>query len=113
MKEIILQNLVFIITGIGIALLGILIQQLRLYGMIAGYNTKSAEERNKVNIEQVAIAIRNAFILMGLIWIIVPVSGDSLGFYKLKFWLLIGLHFVIIATLLIIINTGSKYKINT
>ena len=81
--------------------------------MIAGYKTMSAEKRKKVNIKQVAIAIRNALILIGLIWIIIPVAGDYFGFYKLKFWLLIGLHFAVIAALLIIINTSNKYKIKT
>ena len=79
--------------------------------MIAGYNTLSAEKRKKVNIEQVAIAMKNSFILLGLFWILVPVVFDLLGYSKLKYWILIGLNIVVIGTLVIIINTCKKYKI--
>ena len=113
MGDLIHQNLVFIITGIGIAIIGIIIQQSRSYSMIAGYNTMSAEKRKKVNIGQVAIALRNTFILLGLVWIIIPIIGDAFGFHKLKIWLLLGLHFVILAILIIVINTKAKYKIKS
>ena len=110
MKDIILENLVFIIVGIGIALLGIFIQQSKSYSMIAGYNTMSAEKRKRVNIKQVAITLRNSFIILGLIWILVPLVFESLGYSKLKLWLLVGLHLVVIVLLVIIINTSKKYK---
>ena len=112
MKDIILENLVFIVVGVGIAMIGIFIQQSRSYSMIAGYNTMSAEKRKKVNIEQVAIALRNSFIFLGLIWIFIPIIFEILGYYKLKLWLLIGLHFVILVSLIIIISTRKKYKID-
>ena len=112
MKDAILGNVGFMILGLGIGLLGIFIQQSKSYSMIAGYNTLSAEKRKKVNIEQVVIAMRNSFILLGLIWILIPVVFDLLGYSKLKFWILIGLHFVVIVTLVIIINTSKKYKID-
>jgi hypothetical protein len=111
MTEIIVHNLFFIIVGVAIAFLGVLIQRTRKYSWIAGYNTMSPKERIKINIELVAIALRNAFILLGLIWIIIPIISDLLGFYKFKFWPLIGLHFVVLILLIVIINTQDKYKI--
>jgi len=110
LKEIILENQVFILAGVGIALLGIFIQQSKFYSMIAGYNTMSAEKKQKVNIEKVAIALRNTFIILGLIWIFVPVASEYFGYPRLKYWLLIGLHIVSLVFLIIIINTGKKYK---
>ena len=71
----------------------------------------SPEERKKINIELAAIALRNAFIILGLIWIIIPIISDLLGFNKLKYWLLIGLHFVVCILLIVIVNTQDKYKI--
>ena len=113
MIEILVDNLFFIIVGVGMAIIGIVIQQSKSYSMIAGFNTMSAEKRKKINIKQVAIALRNAFILIGLVWIVLPIIAEVLGLQKLKFWLIIGLHFLIIAALIFVINTQSKYKINT
>jgi hypothetical protein len=111
MTEIINQNLVLIICGIIIALIGIIIERTRAYFLIAGYNTTPEEKRKTVNIVKVAIALRNALILLGAIWIIIPVVSDLLGFGKIKFLLLIGLHFLVLILLIVIVNTGSKYKI--
>ena len=110
MKDIILEHIGFILVCVGIALLGIFIQQSRSFSMIAGYNTMSAEKRKKVNIEQVANALRNTCIILGLIWIFVPVVSEYLGYSKLKYWLLVGLHIVGLVLLFIIINTGKKYR---
>jgi hypothetical protein len=110
MTEIIEQNLFFIVTGIIIGIIGIIIQRTRSYSMIAGFNTMSAEKRKTVDIEKVAIALRNAFILLGVVWISIPVISDLLGYGKIKLWLLIGLHFMILTLLIILVNTQSKYK---
>ena len=113
MKGIILENMGLIFIGILMAIFGIVIEQSKSYSMIAGFNTMSAEKRKKVNIAQVAIALRNAFILIGLAWIFIPIIADASGFNHLKYWLVIGLHLLILAVLLILINTQSKYKIRT
>ena len=72
----------------------------------------SWEKRRSVNIEQVAIAIRNCLILLGLIWIIIPIVTDLLGIKKklVKVGLVGGSHLVGILLLIIIINTKKKYK---
>ena len=113
MKEIIIENVGMIIIGVSMAIIGIVIEQTKSYSMIAGFNTMSAEKRKKVNIAQIAIALRNAFILIGLVWIIIPLIADASGINHLKFWLVIGLHILILVVLLILINTQSKYKIRT
>jgi len=113
MKEIIIENVGMILIGVLMAIIGIVIEQTKSYSMIAGFNTMSAEKRKKVNIAHVAIALRNAFILIGLVWIIIPLIADAYGFNHLKYWLVIGLHLLILVVLLILINTQSKYKLKT
>jgi magnesium-transporting ATPase (P-type) len=110
MIRIILQNLSLMIVGIIIAIVGLIIQQTRAYYLIAGYNTLPAEKQKTVNIKLVAKALRNAFLLLGVVWICIPIISDLLGFHKLKFWLLIGLHFMICILLIVIVNTQEKYK---
>jgi len=113
MKEIIIENMGMIFIGVLIAIIGIVIEQTKSYSMIAGFNTMSAGKRKKVNIAQVAIALRNAFILIGLVWIIIPLIADASGFNHLKYWLTIGLHLLILVVLIILINTQSRFKIKT
>lgn len=59
---------------IGIAILfvalGVLIKYGKMYFLIAGYNTMSKEEREKVDIKGVATVFRNAMFGMALIIII-------------------------------------------
>ena len=114
MKDLIHQNWIFIIAGSFLAILGILIQQTKAYSLIAGYNTMSRKKRRSVNIEQVAIAMRNCFILLGLFWIVIPIITDLLGIKEIlvKIGLVTGGHIVGIILLLIIINTKKKYKIS-
>lgn len=113
MKEIINQDLLFIITGAVIVIIGIIIRKTKSYSLIGGYNTMSPEKQKTVNIVQVAVALRNAFVIIGMIWIIIPIVSDFLGFGNLKIWLLIGLHLAVLTILISIINTGSKYKTNS
>jgi hypothetical protein len=109
MIDIIKPNLFTCIIGVGIALLGILIQRTRLYSLIAGYNTMPAYKQKKVNIELVTIALRNAFLLIGTVWIIIPIVTDLVRIsVKLKYGLLAGLHILICALLIIIVNTQKK-----
>jgi len=111
MLELIVNNLFSIIVGIAIAILGTFIQRSRSYSWIAGYNTLSPGERKKINIELVAIAIRNAFIIIGLIWIFIPIISDMTGFTKSKYIILVVLHLAITFLLIILVNTRDKYKI--
>jgi hypothetical protein len=110
MATIIEQNLLSILTGIIIGSIGIIIQRTRSFNSIAGYNTMSSEKRKKVNIEQVAIALRNALILLGVNWIIIPIISDLSGLGKIKVLFIIVLHFIILIYLIFTINTRDKYK---
>lgn len=111
MKEILIQNLVLMIIGAVIAILGIVMQKSKAYFLIAGYNSMDVEKRKEINIEQVAIAIRNSLIVIGFLWIIIPITGDIFGLHELKYLILAGFHIVVIIILLREINTRQKYKI--
>ena len=98
--------------GIALGILGIVIQRTRSYSWIAGYNTMSPKERKKINIELVAKSLRNAFILLGLLWIVIPIISDLLGLSKSKYYILLVLHLAVCIILVIIVNTQNRYKIN-
>ena len=110
MEDIIIENLIAIITGIFLALLGIIVQKTRAYNLIAGYNTSSPEEKRKVNIEKVAIALRNSFILLGFMWVFIPILSDLIGLGMIKWLFVIVFHFAITIMLLINVNKRDKYK---
>jgi hypothetical protein len=114
MKELCIQNWIFIATGMFLAILGIVIQQLKLYSLIAGYNTSSPVLKRKVNIAQVAIALRNAFLLIGVIWIVVPITVDLLKLNMIvKVLLVLFGHVGISLWLISTTNKKEKYKINS
>jgi hypothetical protein len=50
-------------------ILGILIKYGKMYFLIAGYNTMSKEEKDKINIEGIATLFRNVMFGMALIMI--------------------------------------------
>ncbi|SRX73230.1 DUF3784 domain-containing protein [Aequorivita antarctica] len=56
----------YIYVGIFLILLGILIKHFKLYFLIAGYNTMSKAEKEKVKIEKVVVLLRNVLIIIGL-----------------------------------------------
>jgi len=60
------MEIIFIITGAMIILIGIAIRHLKLYNWIAGYNTMSPGDRANFNIERFASMMRNVFLIMGL-----------------------------------------------
>lgn len=103
-------NLVAIIVGVSFAFIGIIIQKTRAYFLIAGYNTSSPEERSKVNIKAVAIALRNTFILLGVVWIVIPVVSDLISLGEIKWLFVIVLHITITLALVFRVNSKDKYK---
>ena len=112
MKEIFVFNWVYFATGILFVLVGIYIKRRKAYSLIAGYNTMSAEKKKKINIGMVAIAVRNAFILLGILLIIIPILTEQLGINQLRATIIIASHSVVLISLVIIIKTRSKYKIS-
>ena len=59
MRELIIQNWIFIATGTFLAILGILVQKLRLYSLIAGYNTSSAKTVCVIKLKKINAKIEN------------------------------------------------------
>lgn len=112
MKEIIVQNSWLIVTGILWCMLGVYIVQFKAYHLIPWYKSMPPEKKKKVNIGMVANAVRNAFILLGILLIIIPVITELLNINQLKILLILGSHMVVIFSLMIIIYRGKKYKIS-
>lgn len=56
----------YIYIGIFLILLGIVVKHFKLYFLIAGYNTMSKTEKEKVKIEKVATLMRNVLAFMGI-----------------------------------------------
>ncbi len=112
MRELIIQNWIFIATGTFLAILGILVQKLRLYSLIAGYNTSSAKTKQKVNIGLVAIALRNALLIIAVVWIFIPIITDLLNLNLIiKIMLVLIGHIGITIWLIWLINNNENYKI--
>ncbi|MEH6763547.1 MAG: DUF3784 domain-containing protein [Aequorivita antarctica] len=68
----------YIYVGIFLILLGILIKHFKLYFLIAGYNTMSKAEKEKVKIEKVAVLLRNVLIIIGLSMILLGFANSYL-----------------------------------
>jgi len=111
MKEIIFQNCWFIVAGLLFFISGVYIVQIKAYHLIPGYNNIPLEKKKKVNIGMVAIAVRNAFILLGILLITIPILTELLDINQVKILLLLASHFVVIISSMIIIYKGKKYKI--
>ncbi len=112
MKELINQNLIFIIVGFVSVILGIIIDKFKFHSFIAGYNTLSPSERSKVNIELVAKTLRNGLLIFGVAWIILPILVDKFNLHELlKASLLLIVTFGVIIFLLRVFNKNPKYKV--
>jgi hypothetical protein len=111
MKELFLHNWIYIVIGFSIALLGIIIQKFKLYSLIAGYNTSSEENKRKAIKGLLAMAFRNAFLIIGLVWVFIPIISDLLYLdLYIKILLVVAGHIGIIVWLLRIIHSNEKYK---
>jgi len=62
--------LITILLGLLIIFIGWYIQKAKAYHLIAGYNSLSKEERQKLDIDKYAKLFRNVFLLMGFLMII-------------------------------------------
>ena len=113
MSELVSANIASIIVGASLALLGITIQKAKAYFLIAGYNTSTQEEKNKINIEAVAKSLRNSFLLLGLVWIAIPIIGDLFSLSEIKWLIVISLHIGITLELVFRVYSKEKYKETT
>jgi len=61
------MDIINIVTGIFLILLGLIIKHGKMYFLIAGYNTMPEEKKKNYDISGFATLMRNYFILMGII----------------------------------------------
>lgn len=92
--------------------LGLLIKYGKLYMLIAGYNTMSKEEQQKVDIQGIANVFRNGMFGMAALLLIgyalsIWLADDRIELYLFFLSIAIGLPYILI------VSNSSKYKINT
>lgn len=92
--------------------LGLLIKYGKLYMLIAGYNTMSKEEQQKVDIQGIASVFRNGMFGMAALLLIgyalsIWLADDRIELYLFFLSIAIGLPYILI------VSNANKYKINT
>lgn len=111
MRELVAENIIFIGTGLFIALSGIIIQKFKLYFLIAGYNTATPSEKKRIIIERVAIAMRNTFLVIGFLWVSIPIILELLGILQIYSALILIMTTIGgIIWLVRTLNTNEKFK---
>jgi len=101
-----------IVVAIIFVTLGVLIKHGKMYGLIAGYNTMSQEEKEKYNIEGIATVFRNAMFGMSLIIILgyfIAELTENAAIQNYTFWISIGIGI----PYLLIKSNSRKYKIKS
>ncbi|GAB5555230.1 MAG: hypothetical protein Sapg2KO_48210 [Saprospiraceae bacterium] len=101
--------MVMIGTAILFILLGASIKYGKLYFLIAGYNTMSAQEQEKYDIEGIATVFWQAMLGMGLLLIMGQIIANYLAIKDLEFALFFVTIIAGIAYLLVKVNS-DKYK---
>jgi hypothetical protein len=62
--------------GVFLIIVGVVVKHFKLYFLIAGYNTMSEADKEKVNIEKVATLLRNVMVFMGLALILLGLASS-------------------------------------
>lgn len=99
----------YLYLGIFLTLLGIVIKHFKLYFLIAGYNTMSKKEKEKVKIEKVAILFRNVLIFIGLSLVIMSLATLYIDNPEITNYLFFAIILGSVIFLLVKSNS-SKYK---
>ncbi|MGB3343239.1 MAG: DUF3784 domain-containing protein [Aequorivita sp.] len=100
-----------IVTAIIFIVCGILIKYLKMYFLIAGYNTMSKEKRAKYDIERIANMMGNVFFVMAFIIILGIWATDWFDDPNIEIYTLFGTT-AIGVTYILIKSNSSKYKID-
>lgn len=100
-----------IVTAIIFLVCGILIKYLKMYFLIAGYNTMSKEKQAEYHIERIANMMGNVFFVMAFIIILGIWATDWFDDPNIEFYILVGTTVVGVAYIIIKSNS-SKYKID-
>ena len=69
------MDLISIGVGVFAILLGILIKHGKQYWLVAGYNTSSQKEKDKFNMDDYAVVMRNGLAIIGITLILSPIIG--------------------------------------
>lgn len=92
-------------------ILGILIKYGKMYFLIAGYNTMTAEKKTKYNIDGIATLMRNVLFAMALIILLGYFLGKELDNPNLEM-IFMSVAFLIGIPYLLIRANSNKYKID-
>lgn len=98
-----------IFTAVIFVALGILIKNGKFYGLIAGYNAMSQEEKAKYKIEKIATLFRNVMFVLAAIIIIGYIISKQLEDKKIGFYTII-ITTIIGITYLLIKSNSKAYK---
>lgn len=106
-----MEIIILSITPIILIILGIVIRTGKANFLIAGYNTASKEEKEKINEKELAKSMGNLLLILGGIQFILPISkalklGDMniLGVYVNVLFIFVTISGVIY------MNTAKKFK---
>lgn len=106
-----MEIIILSITPIFLTILGIVIRTGKANFLIAGYNTASKEEKEKINEKELAKSMGNLLLILGCIQFILPISkvlnlGDMniLGVYVNVLFIFVTIGGVIY------MNTAKKFK---
>jgi undecaprenyl pyrophosphate phosphatase UppP len=100
-----------IIVPIVFIILGVLIKYRKMYGLIAGYNTMTQEEKKKYDIEGIATLMKNVMFGMASIMIIGLLisywtNDSNYEMYALGLALVVGIPYLLIK------SNSKQYKID-
>lgn len=98
-----------ILAGVSIILLGFALKHFKLYFLIAGYNTMSKAEKEKVKIEKLATLMRNFLVFLGVAIIIMNLIDNYVGGSRIVDYLFYPLILASIVYVLVKANS-SEYK---
>jgi hypothetical protein len=90
-----------ILAAVIFVTLGLLIKNGKFYGLIAGYNTMSQEDKAKYNIEKIATLFRNVMFSMAAIVVIgyvfsIWLENEKIAFYAVIAATLSGIPYLLI-----------------
>jgi len=100
-----MTTVIYSVTGVFLIILGLLVK--KYPNLIAGYNSLTPEQKEKVNIKKLSSLVRNSFIGMGLIIIWLDYLMKYIGYPEYTFWIFV--FTVILGTGMIVVK-AQKYS---
>jgi hypothetical protein len=98
-----------LLIGVFLIILGVVVKHFKLYFLIAGYNTMSEADKEKVDIERVATLLRNVMVFMGLALILLGLASSYMDTPEIADYLFFPI--IIGGVIYLIVKSNSKaYK---